>query len=430
MNPAAFNENISASCSELGLFKGEMTLLPHQGQAISGSGSISLLCGGAHRHLRTVFQPANNADRCSLPGSKDGRFGAGTAFAQIPGFEPFFVFVTSGAGSRVIGESQWIEGGSDVPCDSFEVYLNNMLLPGMTRSRWELPNWEIVAEQTPCAYDLTRHSMPTQEINLPHRLLVRRPDGTKGTWTDAEPSLTAFLSFLNFANDAETHAAVAYGKADNRLRSFLFRVPGRSIPENRRSWATQIPEDDLQDAFRCFLRTLTNPFWANVMQRSVHWKGLAVLSRLDSSAQALLTVQMLLEMWSYAVLVEDAGILGEDGYGKLPAADRITLLCGSSNQAVGLPKLDHDMQIFCSSNSIKNIGELIAGIRNKFVHPTKKNRDYLSKVPRGLEAVALTAGLQIASLTALRVMGYRGKYFNTLEHQVVPVPWAAPAQSA
>ena len=155
------------------------------------------------------------------------------------------------------------------------------------------------------------------------------------------------------------------------------------------------------------------------------WQTLVDLARYESGEQALFTVQMLLEMLSYVVLVEDAAVLSEDGYSKLPAADRITVLCGYSNQSISITDGEvEELRTFCASNSIANTGQLIAVLRNKLIHPTKKNREYLARVPSGLRGIAINAGLQIASLTVLKTIGYRGAYFDTSTHDVTAVPWS------
>ena len=174
-----------------------------------------------------------------------------------------------------------------------------------------------------------------------------------------------------------------------------------------------------------FVNISQGPFWASVLERAIDWQIMAENAMYSYIEQALFTAQTLLEMLSYVVLVEDRAILGEDGYSKLPASDRITLLCGYSSQKVALQSSwDDALKQFCSGYSIKNVGELIAFIRNKLIHPTKKNREYLDRVPSKVRRFAVSAALQIASLVMLKAMGYSGTYFDTLEHEIKTVPWS------
>jgi hypothetical protein len=100
------------------------------------------------------------------------------------------------------------------------------------------------------------------------------------------------------------------------------------------------------------------------------------------------------------------------------------LLCGHSGQKITLEFKWNDARAeFCAANSINNIGELITVLRNKLIHPTKKNREYLDRVPPGVRAAAVYAGIQIASLVMLKTMGYRGQYFDIVLHELRTVPW-------
>lgn len=424
MSTSPINDSVSESCSNLWLYRGPMTLLPHQGSPRPGEGTINLLCGAVQRHLRVTFELATS-DRDGgpkLPGSPDGRFGPGTTFIKTPGTLPFFVFVTSG-GSTVVGESHEICGDPDIDCDTLDLYLLNCLLPAEDTT-WETTDCQIAFERTTCAYNLTRLSLPVHEINLTHRLRITSRSGTSINWRRARGEVHALLQFLGFTNNEKIHAPVVFGRRAGTIAFYRFSAPDRTAPENRRTWATQLSATALDDAFAAFKAANEDSFWSTVFQRAIDWLSLAALSRHDSTTQALVTTQLILEMLAYAILVEDAAILGEDGYGKLPAADRITLLSGYIGQPVSLPFSDPELLRFCASSNIHNVGGLIAGIRNKFVHPTKKNREYLSTVPPALQSVATQIGIQLASLAILRGMNYRGVYFDTLSHALKPVPWA------
>jgi hypothetical protein len=343
---------------------------------------------------------------------------------QVPLASPFFVFVTSGVSTRLIGESQLITADPQVKYRTLELYLLNTLIPEI-KTTWTFGDWSATLERTPCSYDLTRVSLPINEINLTHRLVLHRKDGLLFSWGDVQTQVDQFLLFLSFANCSQVIAPISYGRTNGSLEWFRFEAPDRTFPTNRRSWATKLTPQQLEEARECFTKTTENPFWGSIIRRAVSWQTLVDLARYESDEQALFTVQMLLEMLSYVVLVEDAAVLSEDGYSKLPAADRITVLCGYSNQSISVTHGEvEELQAFCASNSIGNTGELIAVLRNKLIHPTKKNREYLARVPSRVRGIAVAAGLQIASLTVLKTIGYRGAYFDTSKHGVAAVPWS------
>jgi hypothetical protein len=213
-------------------------------------------------------------------------------------------------------------------------------------------------------------------------------------------------------------ARVSYDSFD------LKRLGDRSLRIDGHGQLT-ISQSDLGTAMTNFLKTIQNDFWKNILQRAIEWQILTEASLLDSADQALFTVQMLLELLLFVLLVEDAMVLGDDGYSKLPASDRISLLCSRSSQGVLVQNAHHkELEAFCRANSITTIGELIAALRNKLIHPTKKNRQYLDQVPEGIRRLAVYLGLQIASLTTLKVIEYRGMYYDTVDDAAKTVPWA------
>jgi hypothetical protein len=421
-----FNRDLDISCNDLLLYQGEMTLLPHQGNSRSGMGTVELACGAAARHLRIHFKQTDGKADSNLPGSKDGSYGVGTTFMRFPLSEEFFVFVTSGGDKReIVGESWAISGDSESECDHFELFLLNCLTPDQDM-RWTFGEWLASFARTRCAYNLTRVSLPTRELNLTHRLIITRQDHKAFHWSHVAPSINDLLLFLSFANCSEVSAPVVYGFKEGSLAFFKFAAPRRSVPTNRRSWATSLDQSDLHAASTCFLKTIENDFWSSILARAIRWQILTDISMHDSSEQALFTIQMLLELLSYVLLVEEAAILSEDGYSKLPASDRITLLRSRSNLGISIPTEDHsEVEAFCAANSINNVGELISVLRNKLIHPTKKNRDYLDQVPRGVRFSAVEIGLQTVSIAILKVMGYNGRYFDDMEWELKAVPWAS-----
>jgi hypothetical protein len=419
----AINLDPVNSCNELLLYEGELTLLPHQGIPRPGRGTIELACGAGTRHLRVRFRYDNEETRSELPASRDGKYGRGTTMMRAAPLGDFFVFVTSGGGP-VTGESQIIRSSVSARCDHFDVYLLNCLVP-MRDMVLSLGEWRLVVERTRCAYDLTRVSLPTQEINLTHKVTITQANGASFFWNDIDDPIGKLVQFLSFANSSRVQAPVIYGFERGELQFVQYKAPERSVPTNRRSWCTELTQSDVSSAMSRYMSKTSEEFWAEVLHREAEWQVLADAAAYDSADQALFIVQMLLELLSYVLLVEDAGIIGEAGYSKLPASDRITLLCSRSAQSVSLPQsADEKTRAFCGANNIGNVGELIAALRNKLTHPTKRNRDYLEKVPNSARWLAIVWGQQIAALTILKAIGYNGMYFDVVEHQLKLVPWA------
>src|SRR5882724_570391 len=421
----SFNEDPTSSANLLPLYEGPMTLVPHQGPTLDGIGITELICGPGTRHLRVRYKQTSAHQPSTFPGSRDGKYGPATTFMRVPSSKDFFVFLTSGFGrNELVGEARTMTSHETQVCDYFEVYLLNCLIP-ITDMTWSFSDWMISSVRTSCAYDLTRVSLPTEELNLTHKLTVSTAARKPFRWSDFASDLNKMHLFLSFANCSPVLAPVVYGYEHGRIQFFRFEAPKRSVPTNRRTWATNASQADLRQALSRFIVKIENDFWQNILTRAIEWQVLTDASTYDSDDQALFTVQMLLEMLAFVLLVEDGAVLGEAGYGKLPASDRITLLCSRTGQSVALRYLWRggvESQEFCRTNQIGNVGELIAALRNKLIHPTKKNREYLDHVPDGLTSLAVYAGLQIASLTILNVVDYRGMYYDLVDHETHLVP--------
>lgn len=406
------------------LYSGEMTLLPHQGGAQPGRGTIELVCGGARRELRVRFRRQDGQGIGKLPSSKDGKYGIGTGLMRIPLSTEFFVFVTSTSDGELIGESQIIGGDIGTRCHKLVLQLVNCLLPAADVD-FRIDDLKFSLQRTKQAYDLTRARLPSVEINLTHELTIKRTDSRPITWESVSSAVGRLLNFLSFVNCSSIPDPVCYGYLSGKPVFFRFESPERTIPTNRRTWATNLGASALQNAFSKFLAATKDEYRAEIFERAIGWQILAEKALRDSWSQPLSTTQMLLEMLSYVVLVEDQKVLSEDGYAKLPASDRIMLLCAQTRQVSDLPfDVFKDLKQFCLANSIINVGELISGIRNKLIHPTKKNREYLSKVPAGARFAAIDCGMQIASLSLLHIMTYKSEFFDVISHKVMRVPWA------
>jgi hypothetical protein len=105
------------------------------------------------------------------------RFGVATTHMRLPLGGLFFAFVTGGFHTpTLVGESRLITADSHVRYQALELYVLNTLIP-QTNATWTFGDWIATLERTPCSYDLTRVSLPINEINLTHRLVLHRKDG-------------------------------------------------------------------------------------------------------------------------------------------------------------------------------------------------------------------------------------------------------------
>ena len=134
--------------------------------------------------------------------------------------------------------------------------------------------------------------------------------------------------------------------------------------------------------------------------------------------------QIVYELCAWVSLVELEDILSESEYQKLPASGRLSVLRQIASIDSGIPDSFAELQRFAREYNLANGPAVLAAIRNKFVHPTRKNMDAASKLGYSAMKEAGLLSIHYAELLILWICGYTGKYFNrTLIHE----QWALDA---
>ena len=231
-----FNQNLAVSGNTLPLYRGQMTLVPHQGSACSGAGTLDLVCRPGHRHIRVTFDPPAGQAPPDLPGSADGRYGRGTSLMRLPSVQTTSLSSLRQAQTPALhGESRLVIGGSERECASFSAHLLNCLIPGSDVT-WTAGDWCMSSTRTACSYDLARVSLPAYEINLTHTLSVSGQDRRSFRWSQVESTVTSLLTFLGFVNCSPVTAPVIYGyDSDGSINCFRFGAPGTRLGANKPS---------------------------------------------------------------------------------------------------------------------------------------------------------------------------------------------------
>jgi hypothetical protein len=104
--------------------------------------------------------------------------------------------------------------------------------------------------------------------------------------------------------------------------------------------------------------------------------NLAVALRVDAASRrsdvGIVVAQQALEQLAWAVLVEEEeAVLGRDGFGRLPASDRIRLALASAGVALTLPEYLHRRR---ESREYEDGPHAVTSIRNGLVHPSAAGR--------------------------------------------------------
>ncbi|ACK67964.1 hypothetical protein PCC8801_4025 [Rippkaea orientalis PCC 8801] len=166
----------------------------------------------------------------------------------------------------------------------------------------------------------------------------------------------------------------------------------------------------LEQAFEGFWKKWNNELWKEPIQLGIHWY-------IESNKQAgaiegsIIFIQSALELFSWVLLVEDKKMISADGFDKLPASDKISLLLSQCNIPIEIPEHLKILTAIKEKERPKNLAELLTYVRNKITHPSPKNRKQLSD---NVETKDLKntyyLGRWLLELTLLSLFNYNSYY--------------------
>jgi hypothetical protein len=102
-----------------------------------------------------------------------------------------------------------------------------------------------------------------------------------------------------------------------------------------------------------------------------------------------------------------------DGFDKLPASDKISLLLSQCKIPIEIPESLKILTNIKLKEKPQNIPECLTYLRNKITHPSPKNRKQLSeKVSDEDMENTYRLGRWVLELTLLKLFNYNGEYMN------------------
>ncbi len=182
------------------------------------------------------------------------------------------------------------------------------------------------------------------------------------------------------------------------------------------SWLPDRSPVNVNALFGGFIDKWSNPVWNEALRTTIAWYIAANASSTPNEARITLC-QIALE-----VLASLQGFEGGKAY------KRIRSLLQGLNIPVQIPSRLQALYDYSSRLKV-DAPECLTRIRNKFEHPTGKNRQHTGDIDGITRMQAAQYGLELFELCLLAMMNYRGKYASRAlwgwkEGDEVPVPWA------
>ncbi len=195
-------------------------------------------------------------------------------------------------------------------------------------------------------------------------------------------------------------------------------------------------EESLCEVFSGFMTQWQNPYWIEVIKIAIQLY-IECNKKAGENEGAIVLQQTVFELLSWAVLVEDKKILSQDGYSKLPTADKLKILLNQLGINMQIPTQLKALTRLSSNENCPTGPDVLIYLRNQIVHPKRKSNKngkepgkiWLSDVEAKGEAWHL--GQWYLRLILLKLFNYQGKYLSFIENQFYGftekgevVPWA------
>ncbi len=252
---------------------------------------------------------------------------------------------------------------------------------------------------------------------------LTRADRTAFAAGDAAPIVDALTYLLSFCRGRHCGIGPVVGldASGNRCwqRWSIGKIQALVAKEHSQSWFPPYAANAAERVFPGLFQKWADPAWQEVLRLGV---DLYVTANTQDSSQVSLTIaQSLLELLSWAVLVEHRGLVLGD-WDRVWASDRLRLLLSFAQIPIGIPPCLGDLARVMRQRNWVDGPHVVTDLRNIVIHPTKKRRDDFMSGDLPWEEAARLA-LWYGELTILRLCGYHGRYMNRLSAAEGNVPW-------
>lgn len=285
--------------------------------------------------------------------------------------------------------SGWLEGGelgvgplTNVECGIVNLPSIQEALQedGGTRWRWQVMEgpldlswdaWQLVLTPRPHeeAWGKAGH---WSGVAITHTARLARADGASFDASHGRLILDGLRTLLTFARGERTSPGLVFGvneSGEHWSRWDLDEVDplhGTDFPSD--TWLGEDHAGALRRIVPGWMRLWSDEGWRQRLD-------LAVALRVDAASRrsdvGIVVAQQALEQLAWAVLVEEEAVLSRDGFGKLPASDRIRLALASAGVALTLPEYLHRRR---ESREYEDGPHAVTSIRNGLVHPSAAGR--------------------------------------------------------
>lgn len=261
-----------------------------------------------------------------------------------------------------------------------------------------------------------KQAVAQRSFILTHVGRIKRQDGEPFNFTRADSKLNSLFWFLSFLCGRPVGVSPVFAFAQATKPLLLFKRPTITYSaKDTIYWLLSGMNDDLNTLYGDFSRTMGSPLWKEILPQLVSSYGSVsegyIESRLSTACSAL-------ETMAWMRLVHENEWLTIDGFEKLTSSDKLRLLLQFCAIDVKIPRSLEELTNEASQMKFE-CPEIIQWVRNRVVHPDRKNQ-----LTNQLKIEACHAAIWFLELTLLNLFKYKGRYKNRISQEIELVPWA------
>jgi hypothetical protein len=241
-----------------------------------------------------------------------------------------------------------------------------------------------------------------------HYIEITRQDGMDMSGAEACQVLTTLNRFLTLVKGGWCQAVLPEGYSDKQRVWRMLNAP-REAYRNPISWFPIHQAKLLQPLFDNFFTNQRCSKQAELWSTLVYWYQNANTNErgIDSG---IIIAQTAIERLSYAVIVEEAGMLSERGFESLRASDKFRLLLSFYKIDLCIPESLSVLQSNMVHCNWTDGAHAVTAIRNSLVHPKTKH----AKAVNDSMYDAWRLSLWYLEVCFLKYFNYEGVYSNRL----------------
>jgi len=234
------------------------------------------------------------------------------------------------------------------------------------------------------------------------------------TYEEVGKIMRVFHYFLSFINGLRTSPVIIKGIANGNPVWTMYESPKVDSFKTVWSWIPKFKIESLPTLWANFSKLLKIEGDNDWLTTAIHWYMEA--NRQAGYAEgSIIIVQCALELLYNRVIIEDKKILKGGDALKLDASNKIRLLLSSLGISPEIPsQLSNTINFISNTSSFSKIDGpgIIVDIRNAFVHGQEEKRKKLKAIPGVVIVEVLHLGIHYIELVLLKLLGYKGPYFN------------------